>query len=345
MKKNSDYPKWKLFFELGKRNIQLHENESAINVLTKSIKIKQDNEELFFYRGLANRRLGKHRDAINDFTKSLEIKENVDSYIERGKSYNSLNIYKNALIDLNFAYKLIPFDNFRELYEYDILHHKGIAFYGLKKYITSVVYYSKAIKLTSNEWNIFYNRGLAYFYLENWQKSNSDYKEAIKRNPDNENLLICYEQLSLINIKLKNFEEVEKYAKKGFSQSIRNNWNGESKLTDEEKEKINKYWLLFLGFANIKLNNFEKAEYWLEQINFLYINRPNIRSGELICRAFTLTHLDKYDKALEYIDKAFRHKRVFGWDFAFSEINELINEFPVAMKNIIRIKYQFKFNE
>ena len=204
MKKNSEYPKWKLFFDLGKRNIEINEYNSAINVLTKSIKIKQDNEESFFYRGLANRRLGKHSEAINDFTKSLEINENVDSYIERGKSYNSLKIYKNALNDLNFAYKLIPFNNFRELYEYDVFHNRGIAFYGLKKYITSVVYLSKAIKLKENGWNVFHNRGLAYFYLENWQKSNSDYKEAIKRNPDNENLLICYGQLSLINIKLKN---------------------------------------------------------------------------------------------------------------------------------------------
>ena len=47
MKKNPDYPKWKLFFDLGMRNIQISEYNSAINALTKSIKIKQDNEESF----------------------------------------------------------------------------------------------------------------------------------------------------------------------------------------------------------------------------------------------------------------------------------------------------------
>ena len=78
-----------------------------------------------------------------------------------------------------------------------------------------------------------------------------------------------------------------KYAKKGFLLSIKNNWDGESKLTDEEK-KINKCWLLFLGFANIKLNNYEKAEYWLNQVNFLYINNMDIRPGEALCRSFAL---------------------------------------------------------
>ena len=170
MKKNSDYPLWKLFLNLGKRNIEINEYNSAISVLTKSIKIKQDNHEAFYYRGFANRRLGKHREAIDDFTKSIDIKEKVESYIERGKSYNSLKVFKNALIDLNFAHKLITYDNSGIFYDYEVFYHKGVAYYGLEKYITSLIYLSKAIKLKSNEWSIFHNRGLVYFCLSELSK-------------------------------------------------------------------------------------------------------------------------------------------------------------------------------
>ena len=138
----------------------------------------------------------------------------------------------------------------------------------------------------------------------------------------------------MINIKLNNFKEVEKYAKKGFLLSIKNNWDGESKLTDAEKEKINKCWLLFLGFANIKLNNYEKAEYWLNQVNFLYINNMDIRPGEALCRSFALSHLGKYDESLYYFEWFIKLKK-YG-DFIFCEIEELLDELPNEMKNIIK---------
>ena len=77
---------------------------------------------------------------------------------------------------------------------------------------------------------------------------------------------------------------------------------------------------------------------------FIYLSLIAITKSDTAL-AFTLTNLYKYDEALEYLDRAFRHKRVFGWNFIFSEINDLIDQFPVEMKNIIRIKYQYKFNK
>ena len=62
--KNSDYPKWKLLLDLGKRNLELDENESAINVLSKSISIKQDNYLSFYYRAIAQHRLKNYILAI-----------------------------------------------------------------------------------------------------------------------------------------------------------------------------------------------------------------------------------------------------------------------------------------
>ena len=88
MEDNSEYPKWKIFFELGKINLEMKDNISALNALRKSIEIKDTNHLPFLYKGMANNRLGKFQEAINDFTKSLEIKEDVNSYIERGRAFN-----------------------------------------------------------------------------------------------------------------------------------------------------------------------------------------------------------------------------------------------------------------
>ena len=344
MKENPDYPKWKLFLDLGKRNLELEENESAKNALSKSILIRQDKYSSFFYRGLANHRLNNFSEAVNDFTKSLEIKDNFKSYIGRGRAFNKLFDYESALKDYNSAYKFFDANNEIENGS-KLFFNRGIAYYNVKKYKNSILDFSKSIKLGFDFFDVFQNRGFGYFRLKKWDNALLDFKEAIKRNPDNENLLICYEQLSLINIKLKDFEEVKNYSNKGFDLSNKIYNQSKNTLTNDEIEKINRNWLLYLGFANIKLNNFEKAEYWLDKVNFLYMDLPDTRASELICRAFTLTHLDKYDKALEYIDMAFRLKPIFGWNFIFSEVGELIDKLPESIKNIIRIKYQHKFNK
>tara|TARA_A100000164_G_C21909517_1_gene774909 strand:- start:307 stop:1257 length:951 start_codon:yes stop_codon:yes gene_type:complete len=299
-----DYPKWQFFLDLGKRNLEIKENISAKNILTRSIEINQNNHLTFYYRGVANQRLLNYKEAIDDFTKSLAIKEYF-------KSYENI----------------------------------GIIYLSLKKYRNSVINISKAIKLKPNYSQLLYIRGWAYFYLEYWNKANIDFKNFIKRNPKDKNLLFCFEQLSLVNIKRKDFEEVKIYAKRGIELNKRRNWNIRGKHSDKKKERIKKNWLLFLGFANIKLKNYEEAEYWLDQVNFSYMDRPNTRACELLCRSFALSYLGKYDEALDYFDKALRVKKEFDWNFIFPEIRELLNELPIEMKNIIRIKFHYKFNK
>ena len=61
------------------------------------------------------------------------------------KSYNSLKIYKNALIDLNFAYKLIPFDNF-ENYMNTIYFTIRECFLWIKKYTSVSTFLDNKIK-------------------------------------------------------------------------------------------------------------------------------------------------------------------------------------------------------
>ena len=342
MKENPDYPKWKLFLDLGKRNLELEENESAKNALSKSILIRQDKYSSFFYRGLANHRLNNFSEAVNDFTKSLEIKDNFKSYIGRGRAFNKLFDYESALKDYNSAYKFFDTNN-KIKNGSELFFNRGIAYYNFKKYKNSILDFSKSIKLGFDYFSVFQNRGFGYFNLKKWDNALLDYKEALKRNPDKKNILICYEQLSLINIKLQNFKEIIKFSEKGIALSVNHYKKINEKLTDEKREYINNKWLLFLGFSNIKLKDYKKAEYWLNKVNFLYVNNINIRPAEELCRSFALSHLGKVDDALFYFD-CYLRKRKYR-DFIYPEIEELLDELPNEMKNIIRVIYQYKFSK
>ena len=342
MEDNSEYPKWKIFLDLGRRNLDMEDNISAINALTKSIKIKQDNDLTFYYRGLAHHRLKNYRLAVEDLTKSLEIKKDFYSYIQRGMAYYELYNYDYALDDYNFAYKLFC-KNSKIKNGNKLFFQRGITQYELKNYQLSVYDFSKAIKLGYTNFAVFQNRGFGYFNLKKWDNALLDYKEALKRNPDKKNILICYEQLSLINIKLQNYKEIIKFSEKGIALSVNHYKKVNEKLTDEKREYINNKWLLFLGFSNIKLKNYKKAEYWLNKVNFLYVNNNNIRPAEELCRSFALSHLGKIDDALFYFD-CYLRKRKYR-DFIYPEIEELLYQLPNEMKNIIRVIYQYKFSK
>ena len=147
----------------------------------------------------------------------------------------------------------------------------------------------------------------------------------------------------MINIKLQNYKEIIKFSEKGIALSFNQYKKINEKLTDEKREYINNKWLLFLGFSNIKLKNYKKAEYWLNKVNFLYVNNNNIRPAEELCRSFALSHLGKIDDALFYFD-CYLRKRKYR-DFIYPEIEELLYELPNEMKNIIRVIYQYKFSK
>ena len=68
----------------------------------------------------------------------------------------------------------------------------------------------------------------------------------------------------------------------------------------------------------------------------------DIRPCEAFCRTFTLSKLGKYDEALYYF-RWFLNFKKYG-NLFLPEIEELIDELPVEMKTIIRIKFQYKFN-
>ena len=63
MKKNSDYPKWKLFLDLGKEQLKSAKYDLAISSFNKTIKLKTKNKyNLYFLRGIA-----KYSWGINNF--------------------------------------------------------------------------------------------------------------------------------------------------------------------------------------------------------------------------------------------------------------------------------------
>ena len=101
MKKNTDYPKWKIFLDLGKRNLKLNQKISANNALSKSISIKQDNYLSFYYRGQALHRLKNYTLAIKDPKKSLKF-----IFVYFSSLFNCFNhLYFSLILFLPFLFR------------------------------------------------------------------------------------------------------------------------------------------------------------------------------------------------------------------------------------------------
>lgn len=77
---------YKEFLDKGIEKIHLGDFSSAVELITKSIELKNDWEISYFYRAVANQASEKFDEAILDYTKALKINPKMcDAYYNRAK--------------------------------------------------------------------------------------------------------------------------------------------------------------------------------------------------------------------------------------------------------------------
>lgn len=77
---------YKDFLDEGIEKIRAGEFQQAIDLITKSIELKNDWEISYFYRAVANQADENMNEAILDYTKALKINPNMcDAYYNRAK--------------------------------------------------------------------------------------------------------------------------------------------------------------------------------------------------------------------------------------------------------------------
>ena len=138
-----EYKKW---LDEGIYNIQDGNYKNAIDLITKSIELKNDFEISYFYRAVACHALNKTSEAMLDYTKSIKLNPKMtDAYYNRAKiilenSSSDENQIKKAIIDLNKALELDG--NFT-----DALFAMAAAQKKLKNYHSALEYLEKLLNI------------------------------------------------------------------------------------------------------------------------------------------------------------------------------------------------------
>ena len=103
----SKQEKIELFTQKGIENIHKGDNNSAIEDLTKVIKLQKDYFEAYYYRANAKFNLKQAKEALIDYNKAIEIKSDyADAYYNRGFCKQFIGDLTGACADWDQAEKL-----------------------------------------------------------------------------------------------------------------------------------------------------------------------------------------------------------------------------------------------
>ncbi|MBK8846032.1 MAG: tetratricopeptide repeat protein [Bacteroidetes bacterium] len=117
----------------------------------------------------------------SDFTLWSDIiKKSPDkarAYVNRGKIYNEMKQYENAIVDLTKAAEVDP--------RYELAYtNRGFAYKSLGNWQKGLEDYTKSIEIEAKNSLAYSNRGNIYVNLKQWDKALADYNQSIKIDPD-----------------------------------------------------------------------------------------------------------------------------------------------------------------
>lgn len=151
----------------------------AINYLTKSLEVFQDEESVYYNRGNAYTNVKKFSNAISDYTKAIEINPSyAEAYNNRGCTYSYLHDYTKAISDCSKAIEINS--NYAEAF-----YNRGLNYCILKKYSEAILDFTKAVDINPNYVKAYFSRGNAYFEgFKEFQKAIFDYTNVIEISPN-----------------------------------------------------------------------------------------------------------------------------------------------------------------
>ncbi len=181
---------------LGFMYSQQGDVKHALATYKKALEINPVNAEVYYYIGLA---YVSHdlslEEALNFYIKTITINpRHVSARNQIGLIYYILKDYKKAIKEFHLCLSYEP--GF-------VLGYKnlGLLYKEVKKFGSSIDYYSKAIDLGDSDFECYFNRGLCHYLKEEWHSASEDFRMALKLRPEQKNiheLLNLAEQKKLI---------------------------------------------------------------------------------------------------------------------------------------------------
>lgn len=150
--------------------------------LNRAIRLNPRLKRAYELKGtvLASKR--KMKEAIDCFTRGLEVGPGATLYSKRSAAYSSLNMYDEALADLEAYSRLEPKNPIP--YKTKAGIHKQ-----LNKYDEALADYDRAIELMPGDYSNYMSRALVFVHMKRYEDALRDYKQVIDAVKDDDEAL------------------------------------------------------------------------------------------------------------------------------------------------------------
>jgi tetratricopeptide (TPR) repeat protein len=158
------------------------ENNNALSLLNRAIKLDPNQTFLFNSRGNVYRNLGNYNLALSDFQLALKMVSSqeydflYEIYCGLGCTYNRMGNWKEAISYFTRAIEIKPNDMLAFI-------NRGIAYQSIKDFENAISDYSEVINLSPKWHGAYLNRAYLYSILSKYSEAINDYEEAIKLVP------------------------------------------------------------------------------------------------------------------------------------------------------------------
>lgn len=177
-------PELKKDFDNAVKLLQSDNHKEAVDAFSDVLKKATDDKVkkfCYIYRAFSYNGLNDFKNAIVDLDKAIELDPNdMASYTDRGKTKAYTNDLDGARKDFLF---ILTKDSTGEQGQAALYYLAKIE-YQLGKFQNSIEYYDKLIKLMPNDAELYFNRGAAKGMLMNSEGAIKDYDKAIQLKAD-----------------------------------------------------------------------------------------------------------------------------------------------------------------
>lgn len=171
-----------------------------------------ENDDVLFKRGKVRNRQAKFESAITDYSRAIELNSEVaDYYYYRAGSLMELKHYDDALKDIQFAYKLDPYDKYiknRRKVLANRLEHQGYESNQNLKGKSAIEKFTAAMELDPDNPELYFRRAKAHVNQRDLKSALEDIEIAVGISPDNYSYV---RYIDYILAKSRNWSQIIQY--------------------------------------------------------------------------------------------------------------------------------------
>jgi len=152
--------------------------KEAIIFYNKAIHLDPNNADNYFLRGCTySGGLHQYDLAIKDFDVAIKYKDNAEARRCRGNAYNFIKQYDKAIVDLDEAIRLDP-------YNANVYSSLGFSYLKKGQYKQAIDEHKKAIDHDQNDYSNFLQLGCIYVEIGQYDEAVKNFEKGLSLNPD-----------------------------------------------------------------------------------------------------------------------------------------------------------------